>query len=264
MPVLTTLAIPTGRSWYVQLCILTAILAWPANSIDAAATVDYRPLAREMLQELIEIKSSDPFKLIEREGYFYGRGTQDMKSGATILAVNFIRWKQQGWVPSRDLILALTADEEVYGDEDGVDWLLKHHRELIDAEYSLNTDCGDFLTKKGMPYNIAVSAGEKKEVILQLVAHNRGGHSSQPREDNAIYELNAALDRIAKLKFPTTLIEVTRAQFAAMSMSETGEMAADMKAVTLNVPDPSAVDRLSQTPFWHRSSSLSCHKPPDR
>jgi acetylornithine deacetylase/succinyl-diaminopimelate desuccinylase-like protein len=181
-----------------------------------------------------------------------------MKSGATILAVNFIRWKQQGWMPSRDLILALTGDEEVYGDEDGVDWLLKHHRELIDAEYSLNADCCDFLTRKGTPYSIAVSAGEKKEVTLQLVAHNRGGHSSQPREDNAIYELNAAVDRVAKLQFPTVLNDVTRAQFTAMSMLEKGEIAADMKAVTGNAPDPGAVDRLSKNPFYNALLRTTC------
>lgn len=126
----------------------------------------------------------DPFKLTERDGYFYGRGTQDMKGAATIAAVNFIRWKQEGWVPSRDLILALTGDEELYGDEDGIDWLLKHHRDLIDAEYSLNSDAGDFLTRNGKPYTVAISAGEKKEVILQLVTHNRGGHGSRPRECN--------------------------------------------------------------------------------
>jgi acetylornithine deacetylase/succinyl-diaminopimelate desuccinylase-like protein len=326
---LMTLATAAARSSFALLG-LTGVLGLPSSSTHAATPRDYRQLAREMLEELIEIKSSDsgvgstpaaeaiarrmraagfpeadiqvvgpserkknvvvrlhgrskaksilifghldvveaekgdwspdidPFRLIERDGYFYGRGTQDMKGAATIAAVNFIRWKQQGWVPSRDLILALTADEELYGDEDGIDWLLKHRRELIDAEYSLNSDAGDFLTRNGKPYSVALSAGEKKEVILQLVTRNRGGHGSRPREDNAIYELNAAVGRVAKLKFPAVLNDVTRAQFTAMSMLEAGEVAVDMKAVAQNPPDPTAVDRLSRDPFYNALMRTTC------
>jgi acetylornithine deacetylase/succinyl-diaminopimelate desuccinylase-like protein len=329
MRTLATLVTPAPRSWFALLG-LTAALGLSASSTDAATPVDYRRLARDILQELIEIKSSDsgvgstpaaeaiarhmraagfpeadiqvigpserkknvvvrlhgrvkakpiliighldvveaekgdwspdidPFKLTERDGYFYGRGTQDMKGADTIAAVNFIRWKQQGWIPSRDLILALTADEEIYGDEDGIDWLLKHRRELIDAEYSLNADCCDLLTRNGKPYSFSLSAGEKKEVILQLVTRNRGGHGSRPREDNAIYELNAALDHVAKLKFPVVLNDVTRAQFTAMSMLETGEMAADMQAVARKLPDPAAVDRLSKDPFYNALLRTTC------
>lgn len=124
----------------------------------------------------------DPFKLTERDGYFYGRGTQDMKDGDAILAANFIRWKREHWVPSRDLILALTADEEAYGDEVGVDWLLKTHRELIDAEYCLNADGGGFQTKEGKPYRITVAAAEKKETMIQLEARNRGGARLHPAQ----------------------------------------------------------------------------------
>jgi len=329
MRILTTLAIRAARSW-LALLGMTAVLGLPASSTPAATPRDYDRLAHEMLQELIEIKSSDsgvgstpaaeaiarriraagfpeadiqvigpserkknvvvhlhgrgkakpilifghldvveaekgdwssdldPFKLTERDGYFYGRGTQDMKGAATIAAVNFIRWKQQDWVPSRDLILALTGDEELYGDEDGIDWLLKHHRELIDAEYSLNLDAGDFLTRNGKPYTIALSAGEKKEVILQLITRNRGGHGSRPRADNAIYELNAAVDRVANLKFPAVLDEVTRAQFIAMSKLESGQVAADMQAAARNPPDPAAIDRLSKDPFYNALLQTTC------
>ncbi len=306
------------------------VLAWQASAGRAATAPDYQALAREMLEELVDIKSSDsgvgatpaaeavgrrmqaagfdasdiqvvgpserkqnvvvrlhgrgkakpilifghldvveaekadwspeldPFKLTERDGYFYGRGTQDMKGAATIAAVNFIRWKQQGWVPSRDLILALTADEELYGDEDGIDWLLKHRRELIDAEYSLNADAGDFVTRNGRPYSVALSASEKKEVILQLVTHNRGGHGSQPRADNAIYELNAAVDRIAKLTFPPVLNEVTRAQLSALSALESGEVAADMQAAVRTPPDPTGIERLSRDPYYNALLHTTC------
>jgi acetylornithine deacetylase/succinyl-diaminopimelate desuccinylase-like protein len=117
----------------------------------------------------------DPFKLIEKDGYFYGRGTQDVKEGATILAANMIRWKKESWVPARDIILALTADEE-NGADNGISWLLANHRDLIDAEYCVNTDSGDFDERNGKPFHISVSAAEKKYSAIYLKTTNRGGH----------------------------------------------------------------------------------------
>jgi acetylornithine deacetylase/succinyl-diaminopimelate desuccinylase-like protein len=170
----------------------------------------------------------DPFKLTEKDGYFYGRGTQDDKHSAAILVANFIRWKKEKWVPDRDLILALTADEEAYGDEVGVPWLLKNHRELIDAEYCLNLDAGDFQTKDGKPYLIGVAAAEKKETMIELAIANRGGHGSVPRPDNAIYRLAHALEKVESVTFPAMLAEVTRTEFSALAKLEHGEMASDM------------------------------------
>jgi acetylornithine deacetylase/succinyl-diaminopimelate desuccinylase-like protein len=200
----------------------------------------------------------DPFTFIERDGYFYGRGTQDMKGAAAIAITNFIRWKQEGWVPNRTLVLALTADEELYGDENGVAWLMKNHRDLMDAEYSLNSDGGDFQTRDGKPFSIAVAAGEKKETILQLETHNRGGHGSVPRKDNAIYELGAALARIEKLAFPVLLNDVTRAEFAALASLESGQAAADMKAVSRDPADPAAIERLSEDPYYNALLRTTC------
>jgi len=200
----------------------------------------------------------DPFTFIERDGYFYGRGTQDMKGAAAIAVTNFIRWKQEGWVPSRDLVLALTADEELYGDGNGVAWLMKNHRDLIDAEYSLNSDGGDFQTRDGKPFSIAVAAGEKKETILQLETHNRGGHGSVPRKDNAIYGLAAALERIEKLRFPVLLNDVTRAEFVALGSLESGQAAVDMKAVSRVPADAAAVERLSEDPYYNALLRTTC------
>jgi acetylornithine deacetylase/succinyl-diaminopimelate desuccinylase-like protein len=200
----------------------------------------------------------DPFTFTERDGYFYGRGTQDMKGAAAIAATNFIRWKQEGWVPARDLILALTGDEELYGDENGVKWLMKNHRDLIDAEYSLNSDGGNFQTRGGKPFSIAVAASEKKETILQLETRNRGGHASLPRNDNAIYELIAALDRVEKLRFPVALNDVTRAQLAASGDLESSQAAADMKAVARNPSDTAASDRLSADPYYNALLRTTC------
>ena len=200
----------------------------------------------------------DPFTFIERDGYFYGRGTQDMKGAATVVVTNFIRWKQEGWVPARDLILALTGDEELYGDENGVAWLMKNHRDLIDAEFALNADGGDFETRGGRPFSVAITAGEKKETILQLETHNRGGHGSLPRKDNAIYQLMAALARVEELRFPITLNEVTRAQFAALSALETGQAAADMKPIAQGPADTAAVERLSDDPHYNALLRTTC------
>ncbi len=200
----------------------------------------------------------DPFKFVEKDGYFYGRGTQDMKGSAAIVATNFIRWKEQGWVPARDLVMALTADEELYGDENGVAWLLKTHRDLVDAEYCLNADGGGVQMRNGKPYLAEVAAGEKKETILELETENRGGHGSVPRKDNAIYQLATALKKLESLQFPVALNDVSRAAFAAMSSLETGQAAADMKAVSTNPPDGAAVERLSQDPYYNALLRTTC------
>ena len=200
----------------------------------------------------------DPFKFTEKDGYFYGRGTQDIKEGVTILVTNFIRWKREGWVPSRDLILALTADEEEYGDGDGVAWLLKTHRSLIDAEYCLNADGGDFQNKDGKPYTVTVAAAEKKETILRLETQNRGGHGSLPRKDNAINELVAALAKIEALRFPPMLSEVTRVEFGAMAKLESGQVAVDLAAMTREPLDPAAVERLSENPYFNALLRTTC------
>ena len=200
----------------------------------------------------------DPFKFIERDGYFYGRGTQDIKDCVAILTTNFIRWKQEGWVPNRDLILALTADEENGGDANGIHWLLQNHRELIEAEYSLNADAGDFQSNKGTPYIVPLAAAEKKSTAIQLQTTNRGGHGSLPRRDNAIYEITVALQRLANFQFPTMLNEITRSQFAAMSKLESGQVAADMAAVADNSADEAAIRRLSESPYYNALLRTTC------
>jgi acetylornithine deacetylase/succinyl-diaminopimelate desuccinylase-like protein len=126
----------------------------------------------------------NPFALTERDGYFYRRGTQDIKDGAAILATNFIRWKREGWTPRRDMILALTADEERADLENGVQWLLQHRRDLIDAEYALNTDSGDFQSRNGTPYVVSVAAAEKKMANMQLAVTGRAWLAAAQRQCN--------------------------------------------------------------------------------
>jgi Acetylornithine deacetylase/Succinyl-diaminopimelate desuccinylase and related deacylases len=199
--------------------------------------------------------SMDPFVLTEKDGYYYGRGTGDDKAMAAIWIATLIRYKQEGWVPNRDIIVALTSDEETGGDFNGVAWLLKEHRDLIDAAFALNEGGGGRLKDGRRLYN-GVGASEKVYVSFRLETHNKGGHSSAPRKDNAIYELANGLVRLEKFEFPVALNEVTRAYFERMSAIEEGPTAADMKAVTNG--DAAAAARLSETPAYNAQMRTTC------
>jgi acetylornithine deacetylase/succinyl-diaminopimelate desuccinylase-like protein len=158
--------------------------------------------------------TSDPFQFVEKDGYFYGRGTQDMKSGDAIMAATLIRMKKENYQPDRDIILALTADEEG-GKSNGVDWLLKNQRDLIEAEFVLNHDGGGILADHGKPLMMEVDATEKLYADFQLTVTNPGGHSSLPVPDNAIYHLANGLTRLEGFPFPFELNNVTREFFRA-------------------------------------------------
>lgn len=200
--------------------------------------------------------SLDPFKLTEQDGYFYGRGTTDDKAMAAILIANLIRMKQEGSRPARDIIVALTADEEG-GDFNGVEFLVKNHRPLVEAEFGINEGAGGQL-KEGRRLLNGVQASEKVYQSFRLEVKNPGGHSSLPRKDNAIYRLAAALTRLAAYEFPVALNEVTRAYFERMSQIESGQLAADFKAVSGATPDPEAVRRLSETPYYNALLRTTC------
>ena len=211
--------------------------------------------------DVVEAKRSDwttdPFKLIEKDGYFYGRGTQDMKDSAAALVETFIRLRRETYTPDRDLILALTADEEG-GQSNGADWLLKNHRNLIDAEFVINPDAGGPELEHGHAISINVEATEKLYADFRLTATNPGGHSSLPRPDNAIYQLTDALSRLEKSPFPLETNEVTRSYFAAKASLEKGQRAQDLKAVAAPTPDPAAAVRLSQDPVDNSLLHTTC------
>jgi acetylornithine deacetylase/succinyl-diaminopimelate desuccinylase-like protein len=201
--------------------------------------------------------TTDPFEFVEKDGYFYGRGTEDMKEGDAILVANFIRLKKEGFVPDRDLILALTADEEG-GSFNGVDWLLREHREWIDAEYCINLDGGEFEREKGKRLLAGVQASEKVYVDFQFESLNPGGHSSVPTPDNAIYHLAGALARLQSFSFPVRINEITRNYFERNAAFALGQVAADMKAVAKQPPDPAAVQRLSESPYYNSLLHTTC------
>jgi acetylornithine deacetylase/succinyl-diaminopimelate desuccinylase-like protein len=198
----------------------------------------------------------DPFTFAEKDGFYYGRGTSDDKAMAAIWVANLIRMKQEGFVPDRDLIVALTADEEG-GDHNGVEWLLANKRELVDAAYALNEGGGGFL-KQGKPFVQNVQAAEKVYYDFKLEVRNKGGHSSRPNKDNAIYRLSNSLARLEKHDFPVMLNEVTRAYFERLAQAETGQTAADMRAVAKNPNDAAAVRRLSASPVYNSMLRTTC------
>jgi acetylornithine deacetylase/succinyl-diaminopimelate desuccinylase-like protein len=201
--------------------------------------------------------TTDPFKFVEKDGYFYGRGTQDMKVNDAILVTTFIRLRKSGFKPDRDLILALTADEEG-GKSNGVDWLLKNHRDLINAAFVLNADSGGVDLEHGKPVTFNVEATEKLYGDYLLTATNPGGHSSLPGPDNAIYHIADALTRLQAYTFPFSLNPVTRAYLSRMSELESGQTAADMKAILKNPPSLAAMKRLSQTPKYNATLRTTC------
>lgn len=201
--------------------------------------------------------TTDPFQFIEKDGYFYGRGTVDIKDGAAILVENFIRLKRAGLAPRRDLILALTADEEG-GDFNGVEWLLKHHRDWIDADFCVNLDGGDFMSEKGRKIYGAVQASEKVYVDFQFEVKNPGGHSSRPTRDNAIYHLAQGLTKLENFSFPVQLNEITRSMLEKSAAIEGGPLAPDMKAVAQSPPDTAAIARLSENPFYNAILHTTC------
>ncbi len=192
--------------------------------------------------------TTDPYQLIEKDGFYYGRGTIDMKDGDAVMAAALIRMKQEGYRPSRDIIAAFTADEEG-GCCNGITWLLRNHRELIDAEFVLNQDDWSVMAEQGVPRVARVIATEKMYADYQLSVTNKGGHSSVPRADNAIYELARALTRLSHFQFPFELNSVNRGYFERMANEVAqGQEAADMRAILRDPPDAQALARLSRNP----------------
>jgi acetylornithine deacetylase/succinyl-diaminopimelate desuccinylase-like protein len=187
----------------------------------------------------------DPFKLTQQDGWFYGRGSIDMKDGDAALVESLIRLKREKFMPDHDVIAAFTADEEAGGDANGPAFLLKEHRDLIDAAWVVNLDGGGGNTKHGERQFFEVGTSEKTYVTFTLETSSPGGHGSLPGPDNAIYRLAAGLGRLEAYKFPVWLTNTTRASFEQLSALESGPTAADMRAVAQSPPDLAAAERLS-------------------
>jgi acetylornithine deacetylase/succinyl-diaminopimelate desuccinylase-like protein len=190
--------------------------------------------------------SVDPFDLTEKDGWFYGRGSIDMKDGDAALLETLIRLKRQGFVPDRDIIVAFTADEEAGGDANGPAFLLKEHRDLIDAGLVINLDGGGGDYKDDHRFAFQIGTSEKTYVTYTLETTSPGGHGSLPGPDNAIYRLADGLGRLETFRFPVILTATTRASFAKYADLDSGPESADMRAVAKQPFDPAAAERLSQ------------------
>jgi len=221
-----------------------------------------RPMMLLAHIDVVEAKredwSTDPFKLVELDGYYQARGTADDKFMAAAFVANFIRYRQEGYKPERDIILVLETDEETLDkDHMGMTWLLKNKRDLIDAEFVLNEGAGVGLDK-GKPLRIGIQTSEKVFVNFSLEVKDKGGHSALPGPDNAIYRLSEGLVRLGKYAFPVNLNETTRAFLQRAAAFEDAKTGADMKSVASDNPDPAALVRLSAIPRFNSQLRTTC------
>src|SRR5271163_1767362 len=200
--------------------------------------------------------SMDPFLLTEKDGFFYGRGTGDDKAQAAVWIANLIQYKKEGFRPDRDIIVALTADEEGGGPFNGVAWLLKNHRELIDADFALNEGgWGESLDGKKLSNDLQVS--EKYVLNFRFEVHNKGGHSSMPVADNAIYHLAFALAHLSEFGFPLKTNEVTAAYFQQMSKTKVGSVGDDLAKVAAGLQG--AMQKIAAaSPVWNATLRTTC------
>ena len=200
----------------------------------------------------------DPFTLQEVDGYFRGRGTIDDKAMAASFIANLIQYRQEGFTPDRDIIVALTADEELSeSPHDGARWLLEHHRDLIDAALAINEGGGGAL-RDGKPARSAIQLAEKVNQTYRLEVKDAGGHSSVPRPGNAIYRLADGLHRLADFAFPIRLNPVTQAYFERVAASEEPTIAAAMKALLAGSSDPVALAPLTASPGYNAQLRTTC------
>jgi len=202
--------------------------------------------------------SVDPFRLTEQDGYYYARGSSDDKYMASSFIANLIRYKNEGYRGDRDIIVALETDEEIL-DQDalGIQWLLKNHRDLIDAEFALN-EGGGVILRNGKAVKVSVQTSEKVYVNFQLTVKNDGGHSAAPRKDNAIYRLADGLSRLAKFDFPLHLNDTTRAFFERSAQFENDQIAADMRAVASARADSDVPTALAAIPSYNALLRTTC------
>jgi len=244
----------------------TDIFVGGANPKKANLVVRYhgtgalKPILLLAHVDVVEAKredwSMDPFQFIERDGFFYGRGTGDDKAQAAVWIANLIQFKREGFKPDRDIIVALTADEEGGGPFNGVDWLLKNHRDLIEAELTLN-EGGWGEESKGTKISNDLQVSEKYVINYRFEVRNKGGHSSMPVRDNAIYHLAGALQRLADFGFPLKTNEVTAAYFQQMAKIESGPLKDDLAKAASG--SQQGMERVAaSSPAWNSTLRTTC------
>lgn len=200
----------------------------------------------------------DPYTLIEESGFFYGRGTADDKAMAAVFVDLMVRLRAEGYRPRQDIKMALTCGEETSDAVNGVRYLIEHHRNWVQAGIAINEGAGGRLDEAGNRIALEVQAGEKVHQVFTVEATNPGGHSSRPRPDNAIYQLTAAMQRLAGHNFPVALNDTTRAFFRQMSGIVGGEMGAAMARVAQDPGDASALAIVTAEPGYNAMLRTTC------
>jgi acetylornithine deacetylase/succinyl-diaminopimelate desuccinylase-like protein len=212
--------------------------------------------------DVVEAKSKDwslpPFQFTEKDGYFYGRGTSDMKDEDAAVAASLIRLKKEGFIPDRDIIVAFTADEEVGEEQDGMWYLVREHKPLVDAEMAINPDGGSGQIDNGNRLDFEIETSQKTYVTFTLETTNKGGHSSEPRPDNAIYQLANGLVRLEHSEFPFKTNATTRIYFAKTALTQTGQMRTDMQALAGPKLDLDAAKRVAADPPFNAILHSTC------
>jgi acetylornithine deacetylase/succinyl-diaminopimelate desuccinylase-like protein len=222
------------------------IVRWPA-----AGKAKAKPIMLMAHMDVVEAKpedwSMDPFTLIEKDGYLYGRGTSDIKQGIVAVTTALLQLKAQGFKPKRDIIVFFTGDEETRGQGallGATEW-----KNLLNVEYGLNADGGGGgFAPDGRPIGFAFQTAEKTYADYAFIARNAGGHSSKPRPDNAIYQLSDALARLGRYRFEPALNATTRAYFGERQKSEAGALGDAMRAWLANAADGTAADAIEADP----------------
>ena len=211
----------------------------------------------DVVEALREDWTLEPFQLTEKDGFFYGRGTDDNKAGVAAIVVSLIQWKQEGFTPSRDLWALLTYDEE--SDAEGIQWLLANLPAVKQAAFALNTDGGGGLIRDGKHVALFVQTSEKSYADYEWKATDAGGHSSQPRPvDNPIYRLGEALARLEKYSFPASLNETTQQSYAARARLEKPEYRPLLESVGTGKLDPQVLKKLSAVPRFNATLRTTC------
>jgi acetylornithine deacetylase/succinyl-diaminopimelate desuccinylase-like protein len=216
------------------------VVRWPA-----ARPSGKKPILLMAHMDVVEAKRDDwslePFTLTEREGYFYGRGTSDIKQGITAVTTALLRLRAEGFKPARDIVVLFTGDEETQGN--GAALGATEWRTWTDAEFALNSDGGGGgFAKDGRPLGFSLQTAEKTYSMYTFTVRNRGGHSSKPRPDNAIYKLAHAIERLEGYRFAPGLNETTRAYFSVRERSEKGPLGDAMRRWLANPEDGAAAD----------------------
>ncbi|MBS0376802.1 MAG: M20/M25/M40 family metallo-hydrolase [Proteobacteria bacterium] len=212
----------------------------------------------DVVEAVRDTWSVEPFRLTEKDGYFYGRGTQDVKEEVALLSANLLRLKREGYVPDRDLILFFNVDEEAGGDANGVEWMLANHRPLIEAGLVINQDAGKVHAQGGRILWNSLQTSEKVYATYTLATTGSGGHSSLPTRDNAIGRLARALARLDAYQFPVRLGPTTRRYLEASRAYVPAAEAAAIDAILKDPADRAAAERLRDSPMLNAQLHSTC------